>query len=123
MASIKKLTKLLKAYENRNNKLVGSLSQIGFIGWGNIQRRYLTFGKPYCSCNKNEGAKHGPYYYWTRKENKKIVSRMLKPQEAAILEKWIENKREFNTIIKQMQENSRKAFKVYMHLLKEKQNT
>ena len=115
------LNKQLKAYSNKQKKLAGRLQEIGFIWPGNIQRRYLTCGKPYCACQKDPEARHGPYAYWTSKEDKKTVSRLLKPEEADLLEEWIENRRKLETIVRQMKELSGKAFKVALKLRKEKQ--
>ena len=115
------LNKQLKAYSNKQKKLAGKLQEIGFIWPGNIQRRYLTCGKPYCACRKDLKARHGPYFYWTSKEGKKTVSRLLKPEEADLLEEWIGNRRKLETIVCQMKELSDKAFKVALKSRKEKQ--
>jgi len=121
MAPVKKLYEYLKAYFNKQQKLAGKLQEIGFIWPGNIQRRYLTCGKPYCACRKDPKARHGPYAYWTSKEDKKTVSRLLKPEEADLLEEWIENRRKLKTIVRQMKGLSGEAFKVALKLRKEKQ--
>ena len=115
------LNKQLKAYSNKQKKLAGKLQEIGFIWPGNIQRRYLTCGKPYCACRKDPEARHGPYFYWTSKEGKKTVSHLLKPEEADLLEEWIGNRRKLETIVCQMKELSDKAFKMALKLRKEKQ--
>ena len=115
------VNKRLKAYMDNHQKLTANLSEIGFIWTGNIQRRYITCGKPYCACHKDPKARHGPYAYWTSKEDKKTVSRLLKPEEADLLEEWIENRRKLETIVRQMKELSQKAFDTALQLRKEKQ--
>ena len=115
------VNKRLKAYMNKHQKLTANLSEIGFIWPGNIQRRYITCGKPYCACHKDPKARHGPYAYWTSKEDKKTLSRLLKPEEADLLEEWIENRRKLETIVRQMKELSQKAFDTALQLRKEKQ--
>ena len=121
MAPVKNPDKCLKAYLKKHRKLTARLSEIGFIWPGNIQRRYITCGKPYCACHKDPKARHGPYAYWTSKEDKKTVSRLLKPQEADLLEEWIENRRKLETIVRQMKELSQKAFDTALQFRKEKQ--
>jgi len=121
MAPVNNLNEHLKTYFNKQQKLAGKLSEIGFIWPGNIQRRYLTCGKPYCTCQKDPEARHGPYAYWTSKEDKKTVSRLLKPEEADLLEEWIGNRRKLETIVRQMKELSGEAFKVALKFRKEKQ--
>ena len=121
MAPVKNLNEHLEAYVDKHRKLTAKLSEIGFIWPGNIQRRYLTCGKPYCDCRKDPEARHGPYAYWTSKEDKKTVSRLLNPEEADLLEEWIENRRKLETIVRQMKELSGKVFEVALQIRKEKQ--
>lgn len=117
MATVKKR---LKAYMDKHRELAARIFEIGFIWPGNIQRRYITCGKPYCDCRKDLKARHGPYAYWTSKEDKKTVSRLLKPEEADLLEEWIENRRKLEKIVRQMKELSQKAFDTALQLRKEK---
>ena len=119
MAYAKNPDKRLEAYMEKHQKLTAKLSGIGFIWPGNIQRRYITCGKPYCACRKDPEARHGPYAYWTSKEDKKTVSRLLSSEEADLLEEWIENRRELEKIVSQMKDLSRKAFKTALQLRKE----
>lgn len=111
MAYAKNPGKRLEAYMERHRELTAKLSGIGFIWPGNIQRRYITCGKPYCACRKDPKARHGPYAYWTSKEDKKTVSKLLSSEEADLLEEWIENRRKLEKIVSQMKDLSRKAFK------------
>jgi len=119
MAPARNLTGRMQAYQDKHRKLSAKLSEIGFIWPGNIQRRYLTCGKPYCACKKDPEARHGPYAYWTSKEAKKTVSRLLSPQEADLMEEWIENRRKLEKIILQMKKLSQKSFDVALKLSKE----
>ncbi len=119
MASARNLTGRMQAYQDKHRKLSAKLSEIGFIWPGNIQRRYITCGKPYCACKKDPEARHGPYAYWTSKEAKKTVSRLLSPQEADLMEEWIENRRKLEKIIFQMKKLSQKSFDVALKLSKE----
>lgn len=121
MAPAKNPNKHLEAYLEKHRKLTAKLSGIGFIWPGNIQRRYITCGKPYCACRKDPKSRHGPYAYWTSKEDKKTVSRLLSPEEADLLEEWIENRRKLVTIVRQMKELSQKAFKVALQIRKGEQ--
>ncbi len=123
MVSARNLTGRMQAYQDKHRKLSAKLSEIGFIWPGNIQRRYLTCGKPYCACKKDPEARHGPYAYWTSKEAKKTVSRLLSPQEADLMEEWIENRRKLEKIIFQMKKLSQKSFDVALKLSKEQRKS
>ena len=113
--------KNLKAYMEKHRELTTKLSGIGFIWPGNIQRRTITCGKEYCACKKDSKSRHGPYAYWTSKENQKTVSRLLSSKEADLLEEWIENRRRVEKIVDQMKQLSREAFKAALKLRKEGQ--
>lgn len=121
MAYEKNPGKRLEAYMDKHRGLTAKLSGIGFIWPGNIQRRTITCGKEYCACKKDSKARHGPYAYWTSKENKKTVSRLLSTEEADLLEEWIENRRRLEKIVDQMKQISREAFEVALQLKKERQ--
>jgi len=113
----------MQAYQDKHQKLSAKLSEISFIWPGNIQWRYLTCGKPNCSCIKDPEARHGPYAYWTSKKENKTVSRLLSPEEADLLEEWIENRRKLEAIVREMKKLSQKTFEVALKLKKEKQTS
>ncbi len=117
------LAELMQAYQDRQRKLTAKLSEIGFIWPGNIQRRYITCGKPGCSCRTDPEARHGPYAYWTSKRANKTVSRLLSPEEADLLVEWIENRRKLEAIIREMKRLSQKTFEVALKLKKEQQTS
>ena len=119
MASKRNLNERMQAYQEKYRKVTARLSEIGFIWPGHIQRRYLTCGKPNCACHKDPQAKHGPYAYWTSKETGKTVSRLLRPQEADLLEQWIVNRRELEAVIRQMKGLSKKVFSVALTIQKD----
>jgi len=83
--------------------------------------QYLTCGKPGCSCATDPSARHDPYAYWTSKEANKTVSRLLSPEEAELLEEWIENRRELETVVRNMKKLSQKSLAVALNLEKEQQ--
>jgi len=115
------LAEHMQAYQDKHQKLSAKLSGIGFIWPGNIQLRYLTCGKPNCSCRKDPEARHGPYAYWTSKKANKTVSRLLSPDEADLLGEWIENRRKLEAIVREMKKLSQKTFEVALKLKKEQQ--
>ena len=119
MASKRNLNERMQAYQEKYRKLTAKLSDIGFIWPGHIQHRYLTCGKPNCVCHKDPEAKHGPYAYWTSKETGKTVSRLLRPEEADLLEQWIVNRRELEAVVRQMKGLSKKVYSVALKMQKD----
>jgi len=118
VTSAKNLNERMKAYQEKYRKLTTRLSETGFIWPGHIQRRYLTCGKPNCVCHKDPESRHGPYAYWTSKKTGKTVSRLLRPEEADLLEQWIVNRRELEAVIRQMKALSKKVVSVALKMQK-----
>jgi hypothetical protein len=106
----------MSSYLDKYRKLAARLAEIGFIWPGHIQRRWLKCGKPTCACHEDPEARHGPYAYWTSKKDRKTVSRLLSPEEADLLEEWVQNRRGMEAIIRQMKTLSRKAAAVALRL-------
>ena len=122
MLSTRNLNKRMQTYLEEYRKLTAKLSETGFIWPGHIHRSYLTCGKPNCVCRRDPKAKHGPYAYWTSKKNKKTVSRLLSPEEANLLEEWIENRRKLEAIVRQMKGLSQKVVSVALKLQKQEKS-
>ncbi len=108
----------LQEFEKQHQALIAKLDSIGFIGQGNIQWRWKVCGKPNCACRRDPASRHGPYPYWTTKQEKKTVNKRLHPDEAALLEQWIENRRTLEAVISEMKALAQRAFdtalKVYL---------
>lgn len=111
MASQRLFQARMQAYKKAYRKLNEQLLDISFIWQGSVQRRMLTCGKTGCACQIDPKARHGPYAYWTRKENQKTVSKLLTPEESDLYEEWIENRRQLERIVHEMQKLSRRAEK------------
>ena len=106
----------MQAYKEAQRQLSEQLADIDFIWQGSIQRRMLSCGKSGCACQSDRQARHGPYAYWTRKENQKTVSKLLTAEEADLYEEWIENRRHLEGIVRDMQKLSRRAGKTALVL-------
>jgi len=92
--------------------LAARLAGIGFIWRGSITERWLTCGRADCECAKNPRARHGPYLYWTSKEKGRSIARLLHPPESHILQEWVNNRTEMDSILREMYRLSDKAFKI-----------
>jgi len=60
---------------------------------GTLLRRYLACGKANCRCKAQPPSLHGPYFYWSRRLNGRLISRVLSPRQAKIVEHAIQNYR------------------------------
>jgi hypothetical protein len=116
----RKKAKTLADYEREHRQLAQRLARVGFLWAGSLSHRYLKCGNPRCACQHDPDARHGPYVYWSTKKEGKTVSRKLPPQEAKILEKWVENRRKAKAIMDNMMMVSRQAFDL---MLSQEQST
>ena len=108
------LPRTLAECEQRRRQLAERIATIGFTWPGTLQRRRLTCGRPQCACHRDPDARHGPYAYWTTKKKQKTVARKLSDQEACILEEWIENRRQIEAILKEINTLSERALELML---------
>jgi hypothetical protein len=71
-------------------------------------RRYRACGHPNCRCNDPE-QRHGPYWQLSWKHAGTTVSRNLHPEDAALYEQWIANRRALEHLLNEMRDLSRQA--------------
>lgn len=111
--------RILDRYRDQYRQLVAKLQTIGFIWPGSVHSRWLTCGRQDCACATDPKARHGPYVYWTSKENGRSVAKLLHGPESEILTEWVGNRQELEKILTDMRKVSRNAFKVALRLKKE----
>jgi hypothetical protein len=84
------------------------MAEVGFICEGSVAEIYTCCRKPNCKC-ADPDRRHGPYYQFTWKQTGKTVSRRLSPEEARLYKQWIANRRQLDSVVRQMQNVSRRA--------------
>ena len=89
--------------QQRYNELKRSIGKLGLIRHGSLVRRFMPCGTPGCHCHDDPPKLHGPYYQWTRKLHGKTVTVRLDEQQAKVLAEWIENGRQLDEILGQME--------------------
>jgi hypothetical protein len=98
---------ILRACERRYDQLRRRLARIGYLAVGTVTASRLPCGNPDCRCRRGARFRHGPYCYWTTKVGGKTVSKLLKPDEARLYLRWIENRRRLDRTVQAMLEVSR----------------
>ena len=96
-------------HERRRGELIAKISEIGFVLPGTINVVHNRCGKPRCRCHADPPKLHGPYTTWTRKVNRKTVTRRLTPEQVALYRPWIENNRRLRELIGQLEALSLQA--------------
>jgi hypothetical protein len=99
----------LESFANSYRDLKNKIQNLDFVLVGSLQSRRGECGKPTCRCHANPANRHGPYWYWTRKVRAKTVSVTLSDAQAARIEKWIQNGRELERILREMRKVSAQA--------------
>ena len=89
--------------QERYESLKKSIVDLGLVRHGSLVRRFIPCGKPGCRCQATPPQLHGPYYQWTRKVRGKTVTVRLTQQEAELLAEWIQNGRQLDKILTQME--------------------
>ena len=104
----------LDRYRSQYRGLAARLAQIGFISGGSVQTQWIRCGKPGCACARDPAHRHGPYVYWTTKQQGRTVTRLLHSPEAEILSEWVNNRREVDRTLRSMKALSQRALKVLL---------
>lgn len=90
----------------RFDMLKRRVSDIGPLRRGSVVKRFMPCGKQGCRCQAIPPQLHGPYYQWTRKIRGKTVTVRLSELEAQRIREWIENGRQLNRIVTDMEKLS-----------------
>lgn len=84
------------------------VAQVGFLCEGSLAEIRTCCRNPNCRC-ADPARRHGPYWQLTWKEAGKTVSRRLSAEEARLYAEWIDNRRQLEAVIAEMQTISRRA--------------
>lgn len=84
--------------EHRSQAILDKISRLGFCLPGTLTERHTRCSSPGCHCRSNPPTLHGPYYSWTRKINRKTITRTLTPEQAERYAPWFQNARQLRTL-------------------------
>jgi hypothetical protein len=82
---------------------LSSIARTGKVLPGSIQERLTRCGRTGCACQADPPHPHGPYWQWTRKLNKKTISRWLSARHAADYQHWIDNDRRIRELLARLE--------------------
>jgi hypothetical protein len=90
----------------RIERLRARIASLDLICPGNLARRTKVCGKPNCRCAADPGARHGPYWEWTRREHSRLVHSVISPTQAKMLGAAINNGRRIRRLLTQWERES-----------------
>jgi hypothetical protein len=100
----RRLERISADYEAAKDKL----AEVGFTCEGSLIERYTTCNNPNCRCSDPD-QRHGPYWQLSWKQAGKTVSKLLSPEDAALYQEWIANRRRLETALEEMRDLSHQA--------------
>lgn len=90
-------------HQRRLAEIVQELGALGFCLPGSVAERQIRCPNEGCHCHHDPPQLHGPYIAWTRKVNKKTVTRNLTPEQAQRYGAWFENNRRLRQLTSELQ--------------------
>lgn len=88
-----------KQLRKRTLQLRKAINRMDFLVSGTLHVRKKTCGKPTCRCADNPEARHGPYYEWTRRQDGRLVHKIITPKQAQYVVRAIENNRKVRELL------------------------
>ena len=93
-------------------KIKDEIYSISYLKKGSIAKCYQTCGTASCRCHKDKRFRHGPYWWWTSKENRKTKSILVPEGMLDEARSYIENYKLLKSKIKLLEEISEKIIKI-----------
>jgi hypothetical protein len=84
-------------------RLRQAIAAIDYVLPGTLSRRVVRCGRTGCRCHADPPELHGPYWWWTRKVNKKTVTRLLTDEQAVDYQEWFQNAHRLRELIAELE--------------------
>lgn len=94
------------------DRVKGELCSISYLKKGSLSKCYQTCGTPGCKCHKDKKYRHGPYWWWSAKENGKTKSILVPEGMLSEVRSYIDNYRLLISKINMLEEISEKIIKI-----------
>ncbi len=99
----------LAALQGRYQACRKQLLEVGLIASGSLIHRYTVCANRGCHCHHDPPQRHGPYWQYTRKVDGKTVTARLTSEQAERYQEWIDNRRQLDQIIAEMDQVSQQV--------------
>jgi hypothetical protein len=98
--SRKSAERLRERVHQRIAEIRQQISALDYACSGTLLHRTKVCGKPSCRCAQDPNARHGPYYEWNRREQGRLVHRVVSPEQAEIIRRAISNYRTIQRLLR-----------------------
>ncbi len=85
--------------EHQQRELIAQIAALGRCLPGSITTRQMRCGRERCACKANPPKLHGPYTYWTRKQQGRTIARLLSAEQTARYQPQIDNTRRLRQLV------------------------
>jgi len=93
------------------DRVKGEVFSISYLKKGSLTKCYQTCGNPGCRCHKDKKYRHGPYWWWSTKEEGKTKSILVPEGMLSEIRSYIDNYRLLMSMVKQLEEISEKIIR------------
>jgi len=94
------------------DRIKGEVCSISYLKKGSLTKCYQTCGNKSCRCHKDKKYRHGPYWWWSTKENGKTKSILVPEGMLSEVRSYIDNYKLLKSRIKILEEISEKIIKI-----------
>lgn len=85
--------------KENTRELRRTINLMDFVASGTIHKRTKVCGRQNCRCATDPGARHGPYYEWSRRQDGRLVHSVITPEQAQLFTRAIQNYREIQQLL------------------------
>lgn len=114
----KQLNRLLQKFEKEKKNLLS----IGVFRKGSITKRWMTCGNPICKCKIDKSKRHGPYYWWTTKENGHTQAIIVPKEFLSEARIYLKNYKQLKMQIKVVSQLSEQIIRKKLELAKKRKS-
>lgn len=83
----------------RTTDLRRRITAMDYACSGTLHSRTKSCGQPACRCATDSDARHGPYHEWTRRKDGRLLHSILSPDQVALIQRAIANRREIERLL------------------------
>src|ERR1022692_4750768 len=84
-------------------RLSKELAGIGMVLPGTLSHRLTRCGKKGCKCHAEPPEMHGPYWWWTRKDKSRTITRLFTDEQASEYAACFDNMRRLRQLVSEME--------------------
>ncbi len=85
--------------EQQRRELIAQIAALGHCLPGSITTRQMRCGRARCACKAEPPKLHGPYTYWTRKQQGRTIARLLDAEQIERYQPQIANARRLRQLV------------------------